>query len=278
MPLDTPTPSILSYQKGDVEVARVDLGNYPGPRSTNTYRTVHHDELVDLIERKAKIYGLTKKDDKYVVGRGGKIMVGHIRFLTPSIQRSDLPYSLCIRNSYDKSCSIILAGGPYVSVCSNLSLWGSDCTYSRIHTKNVIGDLEVQLDKLIPGTLIGYGGAVARLDRMKRIPLTDMMATMLFGTALCERVLPYRLFLQARKLWAEPEFEEFAPRNLWSWYNACTSSFHNLPVSSVFDRHTGLTAFLDNLEVDVRQERIGFAHHYCQERQGAAVTLAPTTP
>jgi hypothetical protein len=67
----------------------------------------------------------------------------------PAFPTSEYGCVLGLRNSYDKSCSTGLCIGATVFVCDNLSFSGSQITFERKHTANLLRDLSWIITQIV---------------------------------------------------------------------------------------------------------------------------------
>ena len=126
-----------------------------------------------------------------------------------------------LRNAHDQTFAMGIAGGMQVLVCSNLSFCG-DMVFKRKHTRFIERDIH----GLVAGGVSYLEGLWAnqrkQVEAYRNSRLSDLRAHDLSVRALDQNVLPASQLPEVLREWREPSHEEFAPRTLWSWFNACT--------------------------------------------------------
>jgi Carbon-nitrogen hydrolase len=83
---------------------------------------------------------------------------------------------LGLRNSYDKSCSTGLCIGASVFVCDNLSFRGSQITFERKHTTNLLRDLSWIITETIATLPVKFAAQSKTFEAYRETPLTDREA------------------------------------------------------------------------------------------------------
>jgi len=229
--------SLLVHTGGKI-VTRDDLALIEVPEATETYIPVPHNHLADSLSTIGQdiLKGFTLYKEQYALARDGSQMFGVLVFKK---DHSELGLSIGFRNSYDKSMAIGIAIGAEVFVCDNLAFTG-DITVLKKHTANVWASLEdtaistlyrsqKNFEKIIEDSASLHGLSIDNADAFKMIGL-------LFGHGiLTPRQLPL-----VKKEWLNPNYEEFKPRTMWSFYNACTETLKTCPPIVIMEKHIAL--------------------------------------
>ena len=199
-----------------------DIHSVPLPAQTRTYFPVGHKELSDKIEEVFADVGRTVEDRGYFLKNGGDAMLGMLKMRAKNESEMDVPLTIMMRNSYDKSHAAGLASGPGVSYCLNMCIAGEDITYLRKHTRYVWRDLETMIHNAASTAETRYQSRLGEIDRLKSLPIQDLNGAEILGNLAFRDILKPRMFSEAMREWKNPRFQAFVPRNAWSLYNAVT--------------------------------------------------------
>jgi hypothetical protein len=220
------------------------LTNIELPKETNTYKPIAHHDLannaVSIGNDLLKDY--TYQSSQHAVAKDGQSYFGIYTFVNKNNTQENhdlLNYNIAIRNSYDKSMSIGVAMGATVFVCDNLALTG-DIHVMRKHTRNVSNDLEEMLITNIYKSQNNFLDICKDRTVMNDAKLTDNDAYKLMGTMFGEGIIKPRQLSQTLREWRKPPYEEFEKRNVWSLYNAMTSSLKSTPPNKIMEKHIAL--------------------------------------
>jgi hypothetical protein len=108
------------------------------------------------------------------------------------------------------------------------------------HTKNVWTELEETAIATIYKSQKNYEQIKADADTFKALPLENMEAFQLMGVLFGHNFVSPRQLTVLKSEWLRPGYEEFRPRNMWSFYNACTKSLKSCPPVSIMEKHIQL--------------------------------------
>jgi hypothetical protein len=230
-----------------------DLSTIPLPETTDTYKAVSHHDLALALAKEASVVLWNHRLDHsyYGLARDGKQMFGVHVFKNG---HSDLGLSIGFRNSYDKSMSVGIAIGASVFVCDNLALTG-DVTIMRKHTVNVWQDLQEMVITTLHRSKSNFSKIQEDSEVMKAHHLRDDDAFRLIGFLYGRGVLTPRQLPVVKKEWHKPTYQPFGPRNMWSFYNACTEALKQTPPLKIMERHIHLHELLS--AITTRSEPIG---------------------
>ena len=139
--------------------------------------------------------------------------------------------SVAFRNSYDRSMAVGIAIGASVFVCDNLALCG-DIVVVKKHTKNVWTELEDTAIATLYKSQHRFEQIIADAETLKGWALTDDDAFRTMGYLFGNDIISPRQLTVVKDEWLKPEHQEFQPRNMWSFYNACTEALKSCPPMS----------------------------------------------
>jgi hypothetical protein len=180
----------------------------------------------------------------------------------PQCPTRDFACVLGLRNSYDKSCSSGLCIGATVFVCDNLSFRGSQITFERKHTANLLRDLSWIITETIAKLPIRFAGQSQTFDLYRATELSDATAHDLVIQLYDERAVNLTDIPSVLREWREPRHPEFATagKTAWRLFNAATETIKGdlwrLPVRTraihdVLDEACGLTPDQNPQEMEI---------------------------
>ncbi len=246
----------LMLHCGGEAVTEKDLDLFPVPQETATYKPVSHFELVkqiklvsqDLLTLRSGGEAFQLERESFGVAREGKQMFGVLTFVNSDTEQG---LSVGFRNSYDKSMALGIVMGTSVFVCDNLCLSG-EISIMRKHTRNVWDDIHQTLITSVYTARKVYHQNIADASAFKALPMPDDDAFGIIGRLYGNDIISPRQLAAVFTDWKKPRYEEFAPRNAWSLYNACTEALKTSPPVNVMENHvnlhryfTGLTATME---------------------------------
>ena len=223
---------------GGQHVELNDLQTIPLPEETPSYKPVSHFDLALNLADVAinLLHNHTLDSSQYGIARDGKQMFGVHTFRNGN---ESMGLSIGFRNSYDKSMSVGIAVGASVFVCDNLALTG-EVTVMRKHTTNVWHDLEELAITTIYRSKSNFHLIQEDAEAMKYDPVDDDRAYRQLGLLYGRGIITPRQIPVVKKEWLKPSYEDFYPRNQWSFYNACTEALKSTPPTKIMEKHIGL--------------------------------------
>ncbi len=236
--------SLLVHRGGQI-VTRDDLALVQVPEATDSYVPVPHNNLADTLSVVGRdiLRGFTLSKEQYALAREGQQMFGVIAFRS---DHSELGLSIGFRNSYDKSMAIGIAIGAEVFVCDNLALTG-DITIMRKHTVNVWSSLEDIAISTLYRSQRNFQKIVEDSETLKGRMLDDSEAFKMIGLLFGHGILTPRQLPAVKKEWLNPSYDDFRPRTMWSFYNACTEALKSCPPLVIMEKHISLhSAIMEN--------------------------------
>ena len=241
-----PRPNLLLHCGGQaVQRNAVQLVVTPTP--TETWTPIQHLELVTQVEQTIRANGLTIGTQAHSLSHEGMRYFGLME-----IQRkeSDLDYCwvLGLRNSHDKTFPAGIIAGSSVFICDNLAFSG-EVKLARKHTTHITRDLPRLVQGAVGRLMDRWHHQDTRLMTYKVTEIEDRTAHDLIVRATDVGVCPNKLIPRVLHEWREPRHEAFAPRNVWSLFNAFTETLKGnlieLPrrteaLHGLLDTHVGL--------------------------------------
>ena len=235
----------LLVHKGGRIVTRDDLALVPVPEATDSYIPVPHNNLADTLSTIGSdiLKGFTLTKEQYAIAREGQQMFGVLSFRN---DHTELGLSIGFRNSYDKSMAIGIAIGAQVFVCDNLALTG-DITIMRKHTANVWSSLEDIAISTLYRSRQNFRKIVEDSEALKGRMIDNSEAFKMIGLLFGHGILTPRQLPVVKKEWLTPSYDDFRPRTMWSFYNACTEALKSCPPFVIMEKHISLhTAITEN--------------------------------
>jgi hypothetical protein len=231
--------TLLMHSQDGQHVPRTELATIPLPQQTDSYQPVPHADLVKMIETIGQdiLSGYRFDREDYGLARDGRQLFGTHTYRVSEDDQMGL--TIGFRNSYDKSLSVGLAVGASVFVCDNLAFTG-DLTVMRKHTSNVLTDLEDMVIATIFRCRKNYCQITSDAESMAEHALADDDAFKMLGLLFGKGVLTPRQLPIVKKEWMKPSYPDFEPRNLWSFYNACTEGLKGSPPAKIMEKHIAL--------------------------------------
>ena len=231
----------LVVHAGGRVVTKDDLALVEIPQATESYQPVPHDRLADTLAVIGGdiLKGFQLEREQYALARNGQQMFGVLTFRG----EDELGLDIGFRNSYDRSMSIGIAIGGHVFVCDNLALTG-EVTVLKKHTKNVWNVLEDTAIQTLYRSQKNFRQVIADCEALKRREFGDEEAFAMLGRLFGHGILSPRQLPVVKEEWFHPRYEEFQPRNAWSFYNAATESLKTCPPLVIMEKHIQLHALL----------------------------------
>ncbi len=228
---------ILMHRGGEL-VTRDRLDLIPMPEATESYVPVSHYHLADkfLTISQDILRDYVLIGENYGIARQGNQLFAVLKFKN---EQSELGLSIAFRNSYDRSMAIGMAIGATVFVCDNLALSG-EIVVMKKHTKNVWAELEETVIATIYKSQKNFEQIQADAEAFKALPMENLEAFQLMGVLFGNNIISPRQLTVLKSQWLRPSFEEFRPRNLWSFYNAGTECLKSCPPVTIMEKHIKL--------------------------------------
>lgn len=233
--------------------SREEVFTVPVPLATASYMPLSYESFVTRIEKQLAVEGIKIRDEKLALAKNGQRFFGLMELELPEFPARDFGCVLGIRNSYDKSCSTGLCIGASVFVCDNLSFSGSQITFERKHTANLLRDLSWIITETIAKLPAQFAAQSNTFEAYRRTEVTDKQAHDLVIRFYDKRAVNVTDIPGILKEWREPRHPEFAiaGKTAWRLFNAATETMKGdlwgLPprtraIHEVLDEECGLNA------------------------------------
>jgi hypothetical protein len=221
------------------------------PEQTESYTPVSHyhlaNKLLTVSQDLLSDYALV--GENYALARQGNQMFAILKFQRKD-EKGELGLSFAFRNSYDRSMSLGFACGASAWICDNLALEGKIVVMKK-HTKNVWDSLEN--DAIT--TLYKANQSFLRIEedagKMKSVGFHNEQAFRAMGLLFGKDIISPRQLTVLKDQWLKPAYDEFQPRNLWSFYNACTHSLKTTPPVYAMEKRVQLHETIIDAEFTV---------------------------
>ncbi len=230
---------------GTSKLGRKELQVIPAPEATETYQPLAHHAIVEALLEALMFRHISVVRDEYAVSEDGMKMFGVLDLETTF---EGCRFSIGIRNANDKSMRLAMTVGYRVFVCDNMAFHGDFTPVLAKHTKRF---------SLVDAVSIGVDRMQRNFEPMQRQVATwrqnqidDGAAKLVIYRAFVEGDLeaPKHLARRVHELYFNPQFEEFAPRTMWSLGNAFTSAFKELEPIPQFRATAKLAPFLEGVQ------------------------------
>ncbi len=225
----------------DAKLTREELALVPTPTGTATHKPIPHMEVIQALTETLGFRHISVVRDEYAVSRDGMKMFG-VMELDQGMHGAR--FALGVRNSHDKSFRLAVTVGYRVFVCENLAFSGDFAPVLAKHSKNF--SLQNALSIGVDDMQRNFKPMVERVERWRQETLSDVSARLVIYRAFIEGELevPRQLARNVHDLYFNPQYEEFAPRTMWSLSNAFTSSFKELDPIPQYKATGKLAGFL----------------------------------
>ena len=259
----------IMLQCGGMPASFEDICNVEPPEATDTYCPVMHGDLVRLVEDEMKArFSLSKPEMQFGLNREGKQMFGSLTYNMVEQDQSvdlsaftsiehvgnsfnDYGFSIVMRNAYDKSMSVGLAGGTKTFICDNMAITGNSFTIMRRHTKNVWDDVVPMVMQKVRGVADEYRKTVIFQESMKEKLIKQDRGYEIIGLARGRGVLTSNqmgVALDEWRLSRRKDHNFYDHRdNAYGLYNAFTHGLKLGHVGRKIDEYTGASTLFTEL-------------------------------
>jgi hypothetical protein len=212
--------SSLILHCGACRVSRDQLNHVEAPPATDTWFPLKHATVLDRVQETLQQSGFEVRSTQLALSRGNHRFFGTLDLTTPLA--SGVTLAVGVRNSTDKSLPIGFCAGERVFCCDNLA-FRSEIMVTRKHTRFGEDRFREAISKAVQSLHQFREAEVARIQRWRRLFLTDTQAEAAILRGFEHKIVSPRLLPQVIRQWREPSFQEFQPRTLWSLENAFTT-------------------------------------------------------
>lgn len=203
---------------GAEPVERDAIAGIETPEATATWTPVPHERLVRMAEQHLVQCGATITDSTFAITKGGARMFGVITLGGGT----DYQTVVGIRNSHDQSFPVGLCLGSRVFVCDNLA-FSAEVQIKTKHTRLVLDRLPRLVGEGISRLIEKRGNQDRRIEAYKQATVErDADLHDLVIRSYRAGAIPARAITEVIEEFETPRHEEFRPRTVWSYFNACT--------------------------------------------------------
>ena len=215
------------------------------PHPTETWFPLPHRHLVEEVESQLTDAGFNLLCSTHAISHDGNRYFGIIE-VSPrgDIVQNGHGWVVGLRNSHDKTFPAGIVAGTRVFVCDNLSFSGL-IQIRRKHTRFAVRDLRQLTARAVGQLGEQLVGMEARITAYRNLRLTDSRAHDLVIRATdCRAITPSQI-PEVLAQWRNSAHAEFAPRNGWSLWNACTEAFKSVNPHTAIARCEALHGLFD---------------------------------
>jgi hypothetical protein len=211
----------LMSHAGASKLLRPELAQILPPEPTDTFKPIGHADLVNQIIEGLSFRHINVVRDEYAVSEDGMKLFG---IMDLEAGMDGARFSLGLRNANDKSMRLGLTVGYRVFVCDNMAFHGDFTPVLAKHSKHFV--LADAIDIGLGRMQRNFDPMRKQIDGWKQYQLTDGTAKNIIYDAYLddELALPRHLLRPIHEAYFNPQYQDFAPRTLWSLTNAFTTA------------------------------------------------------
>jgi hypothetical protein len=216
---------LLLHCGGQVKT-REEVFGVPVPPATGSYVPLPHESLVTRIEKQLAFEGVLIREERLALAKEGKRLFGLMQVELAEFTGRDYGCVLGLRNSYDKSCSAGLCIGATVFVCDNLSFHGSQITFQRKHTANLLRDMSWIISETVARLPTLFAAQSKTFELYRQCGLNDPQVHDLVIRLFDRGVLNASDIVPVLREWRAPRHPHFAEgtKSAWRLFNAATET------------------------------------------------------
>ena len=228
------------------KITRPELALVPTPVATDTHKPIPHAQVVETLAEALSFRHIGVVNEEYAVSSDGMKMFGVLDLETQAVLGTR--FAIGIRNSHDKSMRLGLTVGLRVMVCFNMAFHGDFTPVLAKHSKSF--SLEDAISIGVDRMQRNFEPMKTQVEAWQSRQLSNTSAKLIVYQAFIESDLeaPKHLARKVHDLYFNPQYEEFAPRTLWSLSNAFTSAFKELDPIPQFKATAKLAGFLEAVQ------------------------------
>jgi len=234
--------SVLVAHCGAQKISRAELAALPTPASTDTWKPIPHVEVVNALIETLGFRHIGVVRDEYAATPDGMKMFG---VMDLEAGFTGCRFSLGLRNSNDKSMRLALTVGYRTFVCDNLAFHGDFTPVLAKHSKHfsLIDSIAIGVERMQRN----FAPMQKQVEAWRADQISDDQAKLTIYRAFIEGDLdvPRHLARDVHRQYFEPQYEEFAPRTMFSLSNAFTTAFKELEPIPFFKATAKLGGFFN---------------------------------
>lgn len=235
------TSTLISYGN---KLTREELALIPTPEGTQTHRPIPHHEIVQALIETLGFRHIAVVRDEFAVSANGMKLFGVLDLET---QFDGCRFSIGLRNAHDKSMRLSMTCGLRVLVCENMAFSGDFTPVLAKHSRsfNLLDAITIGVDRMQRS----FEPLRRQVEQWREQQITDVTAKLIIYRAFVEGELevPTGLMADVHCNYFQPQYEEFAPRTMWSLSSAFTSTFKQLDPIPQFKATAKLGEFLSKV-------------------------------
>lgn len=232
-----PGPSTLIAHVDTNKVTREELALLPMPEGTETFKPVHHMELVNSIEAVLMARRISIVNESFAVRADGSRLFGTFDLSLEGVGESC--GALGFRTGNDRTMKLQMIAGLRVFVCDNMSFAGDSIILNRKHSKGL--DLLPELMGAVGKYTVRYEAMRAVIVELTQTTITDTEAKATIFDAFNSHLMPGKYMEGVAKAYFEPLHEEFEPRTAWSLHNAFTEVAKDMALNRRMEAMQGIS-------------------------------------
>jgi len=236
------TEAVLITHCGAEKITRELLATLPVPEATDTFKPIPHVEVVNALIETLGFRHIGVMRDEYAATPDGMKMFG---VMDLEAGFTGCRFSLGLRNSNDKSMRLALTVGYRTFVCDNLAFQGDFTPVLAKHSKNfsLIDSIAIGVERMQRN----FEPMQKQVEAWRGAQISDDFAKLTIYRAFIEGDLEVSRHLarDVHKQYFEPQYDEFAPRTMFSLSNAFTTAFKELDPIPYFKATAKLGAFFN---------------------------------
>ncbi len=235
----------LCLHAGGKEVDFSALSHVQTPAPTLTHYPLAHDSLVNRVRGALGDAHLEIVSEMHALSHGGARYFGLFQVAKPGMDLQDYSLVMGLRNSHDKRFPAGITVGSQVFVCDNLAFTG-DIKLARKHTVNIFRDIPGKVTQAVGMLANAWVSQDRRFAAYKSVTLNDRRdVDSLIIRAVEANALTKTQLTDILAEWRMPSHEEFAPRTVWSLFNAFTEVLKGPNLDTLHARTVKLQGLLD---------------------------------
>ena len=236
----------LCLHSGAERVSLDDIIAATAPEPTETWYPIAYGDFVNATRESLTASGLQVKEEEYALMSEGDMEAAMMFALMTLTGGDDYALTVGLRASYNQRFANSLVGGSRVFVCDNLAFSG-EVRINRKNTKWAYRDLIRMVMEAVGQLGSLWMTQEQRYEAYKHFQLTEAQAHDILIRSLDAKVMANAYIAKVLKEWREPQHEDFAPRTVWSLYNAYTEVFKGSNPVDLPNRTIRLEGLLDSI-------------------------------
>jgi len=238
------TSTLISYSG---KISRAELAQIPTPPATATHIPIPHIEVVDTLVETLSLRQIGVVAEEFAVSSDGMEMFGVLDLETTF---QGCRFAVGLRNAHNRRFRLSCTVGLRVFVCQNLAFQGDYTPVLAKHTKHfgLQDSISIGVDRMQRN----FEPMRRQVEAWRSRQLSTETAKLVIYKAFVEGELkvPRHLARVVHNRYFDPQYEEFAPRTMWSLSNAFTSAFKELDPIPQFQATAKVGAFLEDAQAE----------------------------